>query len=834
MSWLWSSSPIDELVDKATSENLPAGSEDLALNLEICDQIRSKQVAPKDAAKALKRRLGNKNPNVQLLALGLTDVCAKNGGHHFLVEVASREFIDNLTSILKAPSGCNLEVKNRILGLIQTWGLLFRGKQGLGYVCDTYMILQHEGFQFPPKDNVGAALVESEAPPDWTDSDVCTRCRTAFTLTNRKHHCRACGSTFCGQCSSKNMALPNLGVTQEVRVCDGCYMKKKLGNKSVVALESHGLGGGLEFVPSMAAGGKMTGGTSSSTAVNGHKTTTASSTTATSAANNSKSAAEAEDADLLKAIELSLKEANNQPGYSAPKKAYTEPVKGQYQHSNNNNTSTNNRSKPAEEEEDADLLAAIEASLKETNIHQSFGSSSAALPRSSSSSKRQSSTYSSYTYTKRPVSALVTLNELSDTEKSNIEMFSVLVDRVQMMQGDVTGNRELQALYEQISKLQMKVALNIEEAARKQKEFVTFNEKIDHAVRIYDHLLQERLNTSYQRRMNAVNYAHPGGLPHVHQSGLYNGGNNIVPGTPQSPHVYPQIGGQDSRYAQYVPSTGNGAAPGPYGVGGPIPMGTPQMLVQTTYQQQQQQQPQPQPQQGQQQQAPYQYQATQQQQQQPPQPSSMPAPYGATSPTVNGNGTPGQQPQGFVGGAQFGYQAQVQPQAQQQPQPQPQMQPQAVQQPLQQGFQPQPQQQQTGGMGPSVTSPGGTNPFQPATLQSPPLSQVSQQQQQQVPFGQYDPQQPQQQQQQQQQQQPVQQYAPQQQQPVQQFAPQQQQQQQPVQQFASQQQQPVQQFAPQQQQQQQAPLQYAPQPQPFVAQAPPPPMVVDEAPLIEF
>jgi hypothetical protein len=25
------------------------------------------------------------------------------------------------------------------------------------------MILQHEGFQFPPKDNVGAALVETEA-----------------------------------------------------------------------------------------------------------------------------------------------------------------------------------------------------------------------------------------------------------------------------------------------------------------------------------------------------------------------------------------------------------------------------------------------------------------------------------------------------------------------------------------------------------------------------------------------------------------------------------------------------------------------------------------------
>lgn len=39
-----------------------------------------------------------------------------------------------------------------------------------------------------------------------------------------------------------------------------------------------------------------------------------------------------------------------------------------------------------------------------------------------------------------------------------------------MMQGDVAGNREIQALYEQISKLQMKVALSLEEAGRKQRK----------------------------------------------------------------------------------------------------------------------------------------------------------------------------------------------------------------------------------------------------------------------------------------------------------------------------------------------------------------------------
>lgn len=200
--------------------------EDIALNLEVTDMIRSKAVNPKPAMQALKLRVGSKNQRVQMYGLSLVDTCIKNGGDHFLAEIASKEFTDEMSAIIKAP-GTNPEVRNMALNLLQQWALAFKNKPALSYLPEVYNDLKNSGIRFPPPP-VNAPtdhLLETATAPAWVDADACMRCRTAFTFTNRKHHCRNCGLVFCGECSSRTMPLPRFGIKEPVRVCESCWVK---------------------------------------------------------------------------------------------------------------------------------------------------------------------------------------------------------------------------------------------------------------------------------------------------------------------------------------------------------------------------------------------------------------------------------------------------------------------------------------------------------------------------------------------------------------------------------------------------------------------------------
>ncbi|XP_057391707.1 TOM1-like protein 2 isoform X6 [Balaenoptera acutorostrata] len=114
------STPVGQCLEKATDGSLQ--SEDWTLNMEICDIINETEEGPKDAIRALKKRLnGNRNYREVMLALTVLETCVKNCGHRFHVLVANRDFIDGvLVKIISPKSNPPTIVQDKVLALIQS------------------------------------------------------------------------------------------------------------------------------------------------------------------------------------------------------------------------------------------------------------------------------------------------------------------------------------------------------------------------------------------------------------------------------------------------------------------------------------------------------------------------------------------------------------------------------------------------------------------------------------------------------------------------------------------------------------------------------------------
>uniref|UniRef100_A0A8C4ZER3 Target of myb1 like 2 membrane trafficking protein n=1 Tax=Gadus morhua TaxID=8049 RepID=A0A8C4ZER3_GADMO len=144
-------SPFSES-SRATDGGLQ--NEDWTLNMEICDIINETEEGPKDAMRALKKRLsGNRNFREVMFALTVLETCVKNCGHRFHVHVATRDFIDGvLVKIISPKTNPPTIVQEKVLALIQAWADAFRSSPDLTGVVHIYEELKRKGVEFPMAD----------------------------------------------------------------------------------------------------------------------------------------------------------------------------------------------------------------------------------------------------------------------------------------------------------------------------------------------------------------------------------------------------------------------------------------------------------------------------------------------------------------------------------------------------------------------------------------------------------------------------------------------------------------------------------------------------------
>ncbi|TGO46229.1 hypothetical protein BOTNAR_0601g00010 [Botryotinia narcissicola] len=168
-------SPLQRYIQQACSpENYEPN---LAMNLEISDLINSKKGnAPREAAIAIVNYINHRNPNVAILALVLLDICVKNCGYPFHLQISTKEFLNELVRRFpERPPIRPSKVQMKILEAIEEWrGTICqtsRYKEDLGFIRDMHRLLSYKGYVFPEVRVEDAAVLN---PSDVSSvMDIC-------------------------------------------------------------------------------------------------------------------------------------------------------------------------------------------------------------------------------------------------------------------------------------------------------------------------------------------------------------------------------------------------------------------------------------------------------------------------------------------------------------------------------------------------------------------------------------------------------------------------------------------------------------------------------------
>ncbi|KAL3319615.1 TOM1-like protein 2 [Cichlidogyrus casuarinus] len=149
------STQIGALIERATDSG--QSSENWVLILEVCDQLNETDEGPREALRAIRKRLNSAVGKDHLsiwYTLTLIEALIKHCGKRVQAQVANKDFLKDLIRVLSPKHDPPQQIQSRILFMIKLWVDCCWDVTGRRELEKVYTALKQKGVQFPNFDSV--------------------------------------------------------------------------------------------------------------------------------------------------------------------------------------------------------------------------------------------------------------------------------------------------------------------------------------------------------------------------------------------------------------------------------------------------------------------------------------------------------------------------------------------------------------------------------------------------------------------------------------------------------------------------------------------------------